>query len=89
MAPRRSKTPATAQNLQIHKYQGNETIEVDTNIDPQPLTQLSTPSQPSTPLEDQSDRIKWLPEMIQVLFTELLDQAQDSKRADSGFKKEA
>jgi Myb/SANT-like DNA-binding domain len=27
--------------------------------------------------------------MIQVLFTELLEQAQDGKRADSGFKKEA
>ena len=27
--------------------------------------------------------------MIQVLFTELLEQVQDSKCADSGFKKEA
>jgi hypothetical protein len=27
--------------------------------------------------------------MIQVLFTELLEQVQDGKRADSGFKKEA
>jgi hypothetical protein len=27
--------------------------------------------------------------MIQVLFTELLEQVQDSKRANSGFKKEA
>jgi hypothetical protein len=27
--------------------------------------------------------------MIHTLFTELLEQAQDEKRADSGFKKEA
>ena len=27
--------------------------------------------------------------MMQVLFTELLEQAQDGKRADNGFKKEA
>jgi hypothetical protein len=50
-------------------------------------SQPNTPSQPST--EDQLDRLEWTPKMIETLFTELLDQAQDGKRADSGFKKEA
>ena len=39
--------------------------------------------------KDQLDRIEWTAEMIHTLFTELLEQAQDGKRADSGFKKEA
>jgi hypothetical protein len=56
------------------------------------LREPSPPSQPSTPsvsVEDQLDRIEWSTQMIHVLFTELLEQAQDGKRADSGFKKEA
>jgi hypothetical protein len=59
----------------------------------QPLTQPPTqpPIQPPIPsiLDDQPDRIEWTPEMIHTLFLELLEQAQDGKRADSGFKKEA
>ena len=89
MAPRRSRVPTKAQDMQIITYQPEDSIEVDSNIDPQLLTQPPTPSQPSTPSEDQSDRIEWLAEMIHVLFSELLDQAQDGKRADSRFKKEA
>jgi hypothetical protein len=39
--------------------------------------------------KDQLDRIEWTTEIIHTLFTELPEQAQDGKRADSGFKKEA
>lgn len=82
-----------------------DTIQCEVPIDPQLLElqpeshpeqypSESQPIPPSTPSlslssEDQLDRIEWTPQMIQVLFTELLEQAQDGKRADSGFKKEA
>ena len=89
MAPRRSKKAAEAQSLRIIEYQAKESTKDDSNIDPQLLAQPVTTWQPSTPLEDQSDRIERLPEMIRVLFTGLPDQSQDGKRADPRFKKEA
>ena len=100
MAPRRSRKPtakALDLDLQIVQFSAEDSIEVDPLIDPQllslpTLSRLSTPSQPSTPsisIEDQSDRIEWSTQMIQVLFTELLEQVQDGKRANSRFKKEA
>jgi Myb/SANT-like DNA-binding domain len=52
-------------------------------------SQSTAPSQLSTSIEDQSDRLEWTNEMVHTLFAELLDQALDGKRADSGFKKEA
>ena len=81
-----------------------DTIECELPIDPElllspeshtelPESQPPPPSLdalPSTPsLDDQPDRIEWTAIMIQTLFSELLEQAQDGKRADSGFKKEA
>jgi hypothetical protein len=81
-----------------------DTIECELPIDPElllspeshtelPESQPPPPSldvPPSTPsLDDQPDRIEWTAIMIQTLFSELLEQAQDGKRADSGFKKEA
>ena len=61
--------------------------------EPSQLTAPSQPSQPNTPsptpIEDQPDRIEWTNTMIHTLFAELVDQALDGKRADSGFKKEA
>src|ERR1700704_6650698 len=78
-----------------------DTIECELPIDPElllleshtelPESQPPPPSldaPPSTPsLDDQADRIEWTAIMIQTLFSELLEQAQDGKRADSGFKK--
>ena len=58
MAPRRSKTPVKAQNVRIIDHQANDTIEVDPNIDPQLLSRLHTPLQPSITLDDSSDRIE-------------------------------
>lgn len=98
MAPRRQKKPIEALNVQIIDFTSAEdTIQCEVPVDPELLithesplelsTQPSTPSQPST--EDQVDRIEWTPQMMQVLFTELLEQANDGKRADNGFKKEA
>ena len=80
-----------------------DTIECELPIDPElllleshtelPESQPPPPSLdalPSTPsLDEQPDRIEWTAIMIQTLFSELLEQAQDGKRADSGFKKEA
>ena len=54
-----------------------------------PLELSTQPTTPSQPVTEDQDRIEWTPEMIHVLFAELLEQAQDGKRADSGFKKEA
>ena len=50
--------PVKAQNVRIIDYQTNDTIEVDPNIDPQLLSQLYTPLQPSITLDDSSDRIE-------------------------------
>jgi hypothetical protein len=105
MAPRRQKKPIEALNtIQTIDFSSTEdTIQCEVPIDPrllitesesllapeslpELLPELTSPSQPLT--EDQ-DRIEWTPEMIQVLFAELLEQVQDGKRADSGFKKEA
>jgi hypothetical protein len=105
MAPRRQKKPIEALNtIQTIDFSSTEdTIQCEVPIDPrllitesesllapeslpESLPELTSPSQPLT--EDQ-DRIEWTPEMIQVLFAELLEQVQDGKRADSGFKKEA
>ena len=100
--PRRQSKPTKAPNVQIIDFTTTEedTIECELPIDPQLLlySQLHTESQaesrsesqPPTPsLDDQPDRIEWTAIMIQTLFSELLEQAQDGKRADSGFKKEA
>jgi hypothetical protein len=104
MAPRRQKKPTVAPYFQTIDFSATEdAIQCKIPIDPQLLESQpeshfeshpeSRPSQPTTPpqpsTEDQLDRIEWTTEMIHVLFTELLDQAQDGKRADSGFKKEA
>ena len=103
MAPlRRQSKPTKALNVQIIDFTTTEedTIECELPIDPQLLlySQLHTESQaesrsesePPTPsLDNQPDRIEWTAIMIQTLFSELLEQAQDGKRADSGFKKEA
>jgi Myb/SANT-like DNA-binding domain len=96
--PRRQTKPVKALNVQIIDFSATEeeTIECELPVDPQLHTQSTTESQPEsqpdphTPsLSDQSSRIKWTPLMLQTLFTELLDQALDGKRADNGFKKEA
>jgi Myb/SANT-like DNA-binding domain len=104
MAPPRTRKPsakARESGLQFVQYsQPEESIEVDPFADSLPIdpqlqdsqlqdSQSIAPSQPSTSTEDQLDRIEWTNEMVRVLFTELLDQAMDGKRADSGFKKEA
>ena len=84
MALRYSRKPtvkALDSDLQIVQFSAEDSIEVDPLIDPQLLTlptpsPLSIPSQPSTPsvsIEDQSDRIEWSIQIIQVLFTELLE----------------
>jgi hypothetical protein len=95
MAPRRKTKPTNASNEQIIDFTAtleDSTIECELPIDlgllrsPQPPAE----SRPPTPsLFDQPDRIKWTALMEQTLFTELLDQALDGKRADNGFKKEA
>lgn len=90
--PRRQPKPIKAPNIQIIDFTTTEedTIECELPRDPQPESQAELSQPPSTPsLDDQPDRIEWTPIMIQTLFSELLEQAQDGKRADSGFKKEA
>ena len=56
----------------------------DSLIDPALLLSL-TPTIP-IPL---ASRTQWTPEMQEALLNTLLDQCRVSKRADSGFKKEA
>jgi hypothetical protein len=102
---RRTKSTKALLNEQIIDFSAieEETIECELP-DPQPYTESTTESQPesqpesqseshpptpSLSLSDQSSRIKWTPLMLQTFFAELLDQAQDGKRADNGFKKEA
>jgi hypothetical protein len=98
--PRRQTKPIKAPNVQIIDFTttDKDTIECELPEDPLSCPQSHTEShaesysesQPRTPsLDDQPDRIEWTAIMIQTLFSELLEQAQDSKRADSGFKKEA
>jgi Myb/SANT-like DNA-binding domain len=103
MAPRRQNKPAEALNTQIIDFSATEdNLMIDPQPLPEShpeshsesqSLQPPTPSLPNTPsqpsIEDQLDRLEWTPEMIKTLFTELLDQALDGKRADSGFKKEA
>ena len=87
MAPRRRKKPIEVPNTQTIDFSATgDTIECEIPIDPQLLdTQASQPpthslpTTPSQPSEELLDRIEWTAEMIQVLFSELLEQAQDGK----------
>ncbi|KAK9349988.1 hypothetical protein V1523DRAFT_399652 [Lipomyces doorenjongii] len=77
MAPRSRKDPVESLNFQIIDFPAVEdTVQSELPIAPQLLeghpeshpewqsSRPSTPSQPSTTVEDQSDRIDWTPEMI-------------------------
>jgi hypothetical protein len=54
---------------------------------PLPLPTTSLTANPAT--NGRALPLAWTHEMEQVLFSELMDQARDGKRADAGFKKEA
>jgi hypothetical protein len=92
MPSRRQRKPTKAlDSVQIIDFSSTDTIQCEVPIDPlltQPeslpesLPESTTPSQLAT----KDDRIEWTPLMIKTLFEELLEQAQDGKRADNGFK---
>src|SRR5258705_1297238 len=73
----------------------NPQLELDPLLQPTPqLTPQLSATEAAEPItqplpSDREDRIEWTLEMVNTLFTELLDQALDGKRSDSGFKKEA
>jgi hypothetical protein len=92
-----SDSSSSTQASQLDPLVDPQLLELDPLLQPTPqsspqlsATEAAEPiTQPQSIPSDREDRIEWTLEMVNTLFTELLDQALDGKRSDSGFKKEA
>jgi len=92
-----SDPSSSTQASQLDPLVDPQLLELDPLLQPTPqsspqlsATEAAVPiTQPQSIPSDREDRIEWTLEMVNTLFTELLDQALDGKRSDSGFKKEA